>query len=62
MELIIELTFTPLHRGRFSCNQLTDSNGNHLITKSPKKFKRAYYNKIRGEQKAAANMLKKTKL
>lgn len=44
METIIKLTFKPLRRGRYRCNQTKE------ITKSPKAYETAHYNKCRGEE------------
>ena len=44
MKTIISLTFTPLSRGRYRCNQTNQ------ITKNPKAYETAHYNKTRGEE------------
>lgn len=51
---IISLTFKPLKRkNSYRCNQTKE------LTKNPKSYKMAHYNKIRGEELVKKRKLKK---
>jgi hypothetical protein len=52
MKTIIKLTFQPLHRKRYRCNQTKE------VTKNPKAYETAHYNKIRGEELVKERTLK----